>query len=104
MSGLGADHQGRVNAVLNTSKNPNPRHKKTDLKSVCVSLRVDNKEMVPVRARWDRPSADALAWRLRKSQTQKNRLKVGLCISLVDNKEMVPVGGLEPPRLFSNGF
>jgi len=26
----------------------NFRHKKTDLKSVCVSLRVDNKEMVPV--------------------------------------------------------
>ena len=33
------------------------------------------------RARWDRPSADTLVWRLSEFQTQKNRLEVGLCIS-----------------------
>ena len=91
MSGLGEFHQGRVNTE------PKSQIQKNQLKSWFKCL-------VPVRARWDRPSADALAWRLRKPQTQKNRLEVGLCISLVDNKEMVPVGGLEPPRLFSNGF
>ncbi|MBN23776.1 MAG: hypothetical protein CL578_01855 [Alteromonadaceae bacterium] len=36
MSGLGEFHQGRVNAVPNTSNNPNPKYKKTDISRFIV--------------------------------------------------------------------
>ena len=45
----------------------------------------------------DRHSADTLAWRFAELQTQKNRLK-GRFQYLLLQEEMVPVGGLEPPR------
>ena len=45
----------------------------------------------------DRHSADTLAWRICEFQTQKNRLKSRFQYLLL-KEEMVPVGGLEPPR------
>ncbi|RKM82215.1 hypothetical protein D7031_07790 [Alteromonas sp. BL110] len=45
----------------------------------------------------DRHSTDTLACRFAELQTQKNRLK-GRFQYLLQKEEMVPVGGLEPPR------